>query len=180
MTLPRIKICCISTPQEATLAIRHGAAALGLVSAMPSGPGVIDEARIAAMIEASKEGAPEEKNMTRLADDPIAPAINYDEFSKIDLRIAKVVEAAKVDGADKLLRLRLDLGGEERTVFAGIKSAYAAETLVGRLIVVVANLQPRKMKFGTSEGMAVAAGPGGSDIFLLAPDSGAVPGQRVH
>jgi methionyl-tRNA synthetase len=75
----------------------------------------------------------------------------------------------------------VSLGGDERrTVFAGIKSAYGAETLIGRLVVVVANLQPRKMKFGTSEGMVIAAGPGGTDIFLLSPDSGAVPGQRVH
>jgi methionyl-tRNA synthetase len=140
----------------------------------------VDEAKIAAMIEASKEGAPEEKNMTRIASDPIAPAINYDEFSKIDLRIAKVVEAAKVEGADKLLRLRLDLGGEERSVFAGIKSAYDPATLEGRLVVVVANLAPKKMRFGVSEGMVLAAGGGEAEIFLLAPDSGAEPGMRVR
>ena len=100
---------------------------------------------------------------------------------KVDLRVARVVEAAPVEGADKLLQLTLSLGGEERrNVFAGIKSAYKAEDLVGRLVVCVANLQPRKMRFGTSEGMVVAAGPGGQDIFLLSPDSGAVPGQRVR
>jgi methionyl-tRNA synthetase len=140
----------------------------------------VDEAKIAALIEASKEGSPEEKRMSRLAEQPIGPAISYDEFAKIDLRIAKVVEAAKVDGADKLLRLRLDLGGEERTVFAGIKSAYDPATLAGRLVVVVANLAPKKMRFGVSEGMVLAAGGGEAEIFLLAPDSGAEPGMRVR
>jgi methionyl-tRNA synthetase len=140
----------------------------------------VDEAKIAAMIEASKESAAEETNMTRIASDPIAPAINYDEFAKIDLRVAKVVEATKVDGADKLLRLRLDVGGEERTVFAGIKSAYDPTTLVDRLVVLVANLAPRKMRFGVSEGMVLAAAGGESDVFLLSPDSGAEPGMRVR
>ena len=97
----------------------------------------------------------------------------------MDLRIARIVEAAPVDGADKLLRLVVDLGTERRTVFAGIRQAYAPEALVGRLTVVVANLAPRKMRFGTSEGMVLAAGPGGSDIFLLAPDTGAEPGMKV-
>ena len=132
------------------------------------------------MIEASKEGAPEDKRMSRIAEDPIGPAINYDEFSKIDLRVARVVEAAKVEGADKLLRLRLDVGGEERTVFAGIKSAYDPATLQGRLVVVVANLAPKKMRFGVSEGMVLAASGGEAEIFLLQPDSGAEPGMRVR
>jgi methionyl-tRNA synthetase len=140
----------------------------------------VDEAKIAAMIEASKEGLPEEKRMSRLAEDPIAPPIDYDEFSKIDLRVARVVEAAKVEGADKLLRLRLDVGGEERTVFAGIKSAYDPATLQGRLVVVVANLSPKKMRFGVSEGMVLAASGGEAEIFLLQPDSGAEPGMRVR
>jgi methionyl-tRNA synthetase len=118
--------------------------------------------------------------MTRLAEDPIAPAIGYDEFSKIDLRVARVVEAAKVDGADKLLRLRLDVGGEERTVLAGIKSAYDPAALEGRLVVLVANLAARKMRFGVSEGMVLAAAGGDSGIFLLSPDSGAEPGMRVR
>ena len=100
---------------------------------------------------------------------------------KSDLRVARVLRAEHVDGAKKLLKLTLGLGGDERrTVFAGIKSAYEPEALVGRLVVCVANLAPRKMKFGVSEGMVVAAGPGGSDIFLLSPDDGAVPGQRIH
>jgi methionyl-tRNA synthetase len=110
----------------------------------------------------------------------VAPAsISIDEFAKIDLRIARIVEAGPVEGADKLLRLVVDLGGERRTVFAGIRQAYAPDTLVGRLTLVVANLAPRQMRFGTSEGMVLAAGPGGADIFLLAPDSGAEPGMKV-
>jgi methionyl-tRNA synthetase len=98
---------------------------------------------------------------------------------KLDLRVAKIANAEHVDGADKLLKLTLDLGNESRTVFAGIKSAYQPEALIGRLTVVVANLAPRKMKFGLSEGMVLAAGPGGADIFLLSPDAGAQPGMRV-
>jgi methionyl-tRNA synthetase len=105
--------------------------------------------------------------------------VSIDDFAKVDLRIARIVEAAPVEGADKLLRLVVDLGTERRTVFAGIRQAYAPEALVGRLTVVVANLAPRKMRFGTSEGMVLAAGPGGSDIFLLSPDAGAEPGMKV-
>jgi methionyl-tRNA synthetase len=108
-----------------------------------------------------------------------AAPISIDDFARVDLRIAKIVEAAPVEGADKLLRLVVDLGTERRTVFAGIRQAYAPEQLVGRLTVVVANLAPRKMRFGTSEGMVLAAGPGGADIFLLAPDAGAQPGMKV-
>ena len=115
------------------------------------------------------------------ADGPSAAAeqISIDDFSTIDLRVAKVLEANLVDGADKLIELRLDLGNGERRVFAGIREAYDPGNLVGRLVVVVANLAPRKMRFGTSEGMVLAAGPGGDDIFLLAPDEGAEPGMRV-
>lgn len=109
---------------------------------------------------------------------PIAPTIGIEEFAKIDLRVARIVEAQAVEGADKLLRLTLDLGLEQRTVFAGIKSAYRPDELTGRLTVMVANLAPRKMKFGLSEGMVLAAGDG-SGIYLLAPDSGAAPGMRV-
>ena len=105
--------------------------------------------------------------------------IDIELFSKVDLRIARVIEASYVKGADKLLELRLDLGGDEREVFAGIRSAYRPEDLVERLVVVVANLKPRKMRFGTSQGMILASGPGGSDIFLLSPDSGAKPGMKV-
>lgn len=105
--------------------------------------------------------------------------VGIDDFMKIDLRIARIVEADPVEGADKLLKLTLDLGGETRTVFAGIKAAYRPESLVGRHVVAVANLEPRKMRFGVSQGMVLAAGPGGEDIFLLSPDDGATPGMRV-
>ncbi|HTQ03383.1 MAG TPA: methionine--tRNA ligase [Polyangiaceae bacterium] len=116
-----------------------------------------------------------------LAAEPLAPECSIDDFSKIDLRVARVVRAEAVPEAKKLVKLTLSLGGgHERTVFAGIKSAYAPESLAGRLVVVVANLAPRKMKFGVSEGMVIAAGPGEKDIFVLSPDSGAKPGQRVH
>jgi methionyl-tRNA synthetase len=118
--------------------------------------------------------APEATDM-----DPIAPEIAYADFAKLDLRIARIARAERVEGADKLLRLTLDLGGEQRSVFAGIKSAYDPGRLEGRLTVMVANLAPRKMKFGVSEGMVLAAGPGGSEIYLLSPDSGAEPGMRV-
>ena len=106
--------------------------------------------------------------------------ISIDEFLRIDLRVAKVVSAEQVAGADKLLKLRLDVGElGEREIFAGIRTAYDPATLNGRLIVVVANLEPRKMRFGVSEGMMLAAGPGGRDIFVLSPDAGAAPGMRV-
>ncbi len=114
-----------------------------------------------------------------LAESPVAEQINMDDFSKLDLRIAKILKAQTVDGADKLLQLTLDLGYETRNVFAGIKSAYRPEQLDGRLTVMVANLAPRKMKFGVSEGMVLCAGPGGEDLYLLSPDDGAVPGMRV-
>ena len=108
-----------------------------------------------------------------------AETISIEEFAKLDLRIARIESAAQVEGADKLLELVVDLGGERRTVFAGIRQAYEPGQLEGRLVVVVANLAPRKMRFGVSEGMVLAAGPGGEDIFLLAPDSGALPGMKV-
>jgi len=117
---------------------------------------------------------------TVAARDPISETISIDDFAKIDLRIARIVAAAPVDGADKLVQLTLDIGaGETRQVFAGIKAAYSPEQLIGRQTVMVANLAPRKMRFGLSEGMVLAAGPGGSDIFLLSPDEGALPGMRV-
>jgi methionyl-tRNA synthetase len=108
-----------------------------------------------------------------------APQITIDDFSKIDLRIAKIVTAETVEGADKLLKLTLDLGGSSKTVFAGIKSAYDPEKLKGRLTVVVANLAPRKMKFGVSEGMVLAASGDGPGLYILSPDSGAEPGMKV-
>jgi methionyl-tRNA synthetase len=105
--------------------------------------------------------------------------ITVDDFAKIDIRIAKILAAEHVEGADKLLKLTVDIGDAQRTVFAGIRSAYEPDQLVGRLTVVLANLKPRKMRFGTSEGMVLAAGPGGKDIFLLSPDAGAAPGMKV-
>lgn len=114
-----------------------------------------------------------------LTNDPIAAEIEYADFAKVDFRIAKIIAAESVVGADKLLQLTLDLGGETRNVFAGIKSAYDPATLVGKHTVMVANLKPRKMKFGMSEGMVLAAGPGGKDLFLLEPDKGAEPGMKV-
>ena len=107
------------------------------------------------------------------------PEITIDDFARIDLRIAKILKAENVDGADKLLKLTLDLGGATRTVFAGIKSAYDPAKIEGRLTVMVANLAPRKMKFGVSEGMVLAASGEGPGIFLLSPDSGAQPGMKV-
>lgn len=114
-----------------------------------------------------------------LVDDPISETINFDDFAKIDLRIARIVKAEHVAEADKLLKLQLDIGGETRQVFAGIKSAYSPEDLEGKLTVMVANLAPRKMRFGMSEGMVLAAGPGGSDLWILEPHEGAQPGMRV-
>jgi methionyl-tRNA synthetase len=141
----------------------------------------IDPAKVAAMVDASKEeqqtAAP--KATGPLADEPIAPEITYEDFAKLDLRVALIKKAEAVPEADKLLRLQLDLGGETRQVFAGIKSAYSPEQLEGKLTVMVANLAPRKMRFGMSEGMVLAAGPGGKDLFVLEPHEGAQPGMRV-
>jgi methionyl-tRNA synthetase len=114
-----------------------------------------------------------------LAQDPIADTISFEDFAKIDLRIARIVKAEHVEKANKLLRLELDLGGETRQVFAGIKSAYQPEDLEGKLTVMVANLAPRKMRFGMSEGMVLAAGPGGEEIWILEPHEGAQPGMKV-
>jgi len=138
------------------------------------------------MIEDSKESAAGDTpaftdSDASLKDEPIADEITIDEFAKIDLRVARVLSAEHVPEANKLLKLTLGLGGDEkRQVFAGIKAAYEPEKLVGRLVVMVANLKPRKMRFGLSEGMVCASGPGGEDVFLLSPDEGAKPGQRVH
>jgi methionyl-tRNA synthetase len=106
--------------------------------------------------------------------------ISIDEFLRVDLRVARIESAEVIAGADKLLRLRLNVGElGEREIFAGVRAAYEPSALVGRLIVVVANLEPRKMRFGVSEGMMLAAGPGGKEIFVLSPDDGATPGMRI-
>ena len=143
----------------------------------------IEKESIDAMTDASKESleqAADAETITGpLADDPIADEISFDDFAKIDLRVARIVRAKHVEGADKLLQLTLDLGGVSKNVFAGIKSAYAPEDLEGRLTVMVANLAPRKMRFGVSEGMVLAAGPGGKELFILSPDDGAEPGMKV-
>lgn len=149
--------------------------------------GRIEQTQIDAMIEEGKEEAQADAAEkaaalpaeTELSKDPIAEEINFDDFAKVDLRIALIVKAEHVEKANKLLKLTLDIGGETRTVFSGIKSAYKPEDLEGKHTVMVANLAPRKMKFGLSEGMVLAAGPGGEDIYLLEPHAGAKPGQRV-
>jgi methionyl-tRNA synthetase len=113
--------------------------------------------------------------------EPLAPTCTIEDFAKVDLRVARVIKAEEVPEAKKLVKLTVSLGGDvTRTVFAGIKAAYTLQQLEGRLVVIVANLQPRQMKFGLSEGMVTAAGPGGTEVFLLGIDSGAQPGQRVH
>src|SRR6185437_3125163 len=109
-----------------------------------------------------------------------AATISIDEFKKVDLRVARIVNAEHVEGADKLLKLTLDLGAETRTVFAGIKSAYDPAKLKDRLTVVVANLAPRKMKFGVSQGMVLAASGDTPGLFLLSPDAGATPGMKIN
>jgi len=144
----------------------------------------VEADKIAAIVEASKENlektaaqhiqdAPEKKF------EPIADTIEFDDFAKLDLRIAKIIKAESIAGSDKLLQLTVDIGDETRTILAGIKSAYAPEDLEGKLTLVIANLAPRKMRFGNSEGMVLAAGPGGKDIWILSPDDGAIAGMRV-
>ncbi len=150
----------------------------------------IDAKQITALVEANKESlqpAPQTHSPQRHAqhqekavESATAPSfISIDDFNKVELRVARIVSAEHVEGADKLLKLQLDLGNETRQVFAGIKSAYDPAKLVGRLTVLVANLQPRKMRFGESQGMVLAASGDGSGIFLLSPDNGAQPGMRV-
>ncbi|MCP5178225.1 MAG: methionine--tRNA ligase subunit beta, partial [Moraxellaceae bacterium] len=149
----------------------------------------VEKDKVQAMVEASKEdlaatapttvakAAPKTEKASTI--EAIAPTISIDDFAKVDLRIAKIINAEHIPEAAKLLKLTLDLGNEQRTVFAGIKSAYKPEDLIGKLTVMVANLAPRQMKFGVSEGMVLAAGAGGKEIFLLSPDSGATAGMKV-
>jgi methionyl-tRNA synthetase len=142
----------------------------------------IDPLKIEAIIEDSREFM---KPISAARDpkpeafEPLAHEIDIDAFTRVDLRVARIIKAEAVPGADKLLKLTLDIGSETRTVFAGIKSAYDPADLQGRMTVMVANLQPRKMRFGLSQGMVLAAGPGGEDLFILSPDQGASPGMRV-
>ena len=147
----------------------------------------IEMKSIEAIIEASTENlqvataeVPKaEVVQTELEKEPLAAEISFDDFAKVDLWIALIAKAEHIEKANKLLRLELDLGGETKQVFAGIKSAYTPEDLIGKHTVMVANLAPRKMKFGESEGMVLAAGPGGKDIWILEPHAGAKPGMRV-
>ena len=140
----------------------------------------VEEDKVNAMIEDAKTQTEAAAASTASPDNPpIAEEIAFADFAKTDLRVARIEKAEYVEGADKLLRLTLDLGGEKRNVFAGLKSAYAPKDLSGRLTLMIANLAPRKMKFGVSEGMVLAAGPGGKDLFILSPDAGAQPGMQV-
>ncbi|WP_440058330.1 methionine--tRNA ligase [Pseudomonas fragariae (ex Marin et al. 2024)] len=148
----------------------------------------IDPVKVEAMATASKEDLTATDSSAdtapagngELAKDPLSAEIEFDAFAAIDLRVALILKAEHVEGADKLLRLTLDIGDEQRNVFSGIKSAYPNPSeLEGRLTMMIANLKPRKMRFGISQGMVMAAGPGGEEIYLLSPDSGAKPGQRI-
>ncbi|MFC3940282.1 methionine--tRNA ligase [Pseudomonas gingeri NCPPB 3146 = LMG 5327] len=149
----------------------------------------IDPVKVQAMTDASKEdlaasqtdtGSAAPQGNGELTKDPLSAEIDFDTFAAVDLRVALIVKAEAVEGADKLLRLTLDIGDEQRNVFSGIKSAYPNPAeLEGRLTMMIANLKPRKMRFGISEGMVMAAGPGGEEIYLLSPDNGAKPGQRI-
>ena len=140
----------------------------------------IEPTQIQALLQDSAQDIQAQPQQTAVTSniEPLAPTISIDDFAKIDLRIARIVEAEAIAGSDKLLKLSVDLGNETRTIFAGVKSAYSPESLKGRLTVVVANLAPRKMRFGTSEGMMLAAG-GDGGLFILNPDTGAEPGMRV-
>ena len=144
-----------------------------------------DLKQVEAMVSSSVDAtdAPKKVKKEKVHDltkiDPLKPEIQFEDFDKIDLRLAKIISAEHVEGADKLLQLKLDIGDGEKQVFAGIKSAYSPEDLVGKLTIMVANLAPRKMRFGMSEGMVLASGPGGKDLWLLSPDEGALPGMRV-
>jgi len=147
----------------------------------------VEPEQVKSMIDASSEQAPQATPQWNDGPEPVAAEplvadlISIDDFTKVDLRIARIVSAEDVPEAKKLLKLTVSFGGDlKRTVFAGIKSAYQPQDLVGRLVVCVANLAPRKMKFGTSEGMILASGPGEKEIFVLSPDTGAKAGQRVH
>ena len=143
----------------------------------------IEKEKVEAMVEESKQQVSQQTEPVETQpklDEPLEAECAFEDFMKVDLRIARVAKAAPVEGADKLLQLELDLGGITKNVFAGISKAYKPEDLEGRLVMCVANLKPRKMRFGVSEGMVCAAGPGGEEIFLLSPDTGAKPGQRVH
>jgi len=144
----------------------------------------VEPSSVEAMVLASKEHLEETGQATSaagapLTDDPLGAPIAFDDFAKLDLRVVRISKAEAVPDADKLLKLTLDLGTETRNVLAGIKTAYAPEDLEGKLTVMVANLAPRKMRFGVSEGMVLAAGPGGKELYILEPHAGAKPGMKI-
>ena len=148
----------------------------------------IEAADIEKMIAASKEDLKEANKAQKAAKEdkngefePLADEITIDDFAKIDLRVGQIIEACEIPEARKLLKLTVDLGFQKRQVFAGIKAAYKdPKALIGRKVILVANLKPRQMKFGLSEGMVTAAGPGGEQVFLLSVDDGAKIGDRIH
>jgi methionyl-tRNA synthetase len=131
------------------------------------------------MVEESKDTGASQPSAVTVPASPFKPECTIDDFGKIDLRIAKVTKAERVEGADKLLRLYLDAGGAQRIVLAAIAQAYKPEDLIDKTVIYFANLKPRQMRFGLSEGMILAAGTGGEDIFMLSADPGATPGQQV-
>ncbi len=143
----------------------------------------IEAKQIEALLESNRASlatTDDGEDASPAAVEPVAETISFEEFSRVDLRVARIVAAEEVAGADKLLRLTVDIGSGHRQVLAGIKTKYTVDELLGRLTVLVANLAPRKMRFGVSEGMILAAGPGGRDLWLLAPDQGAEPGMRIR
>ena len=142
----------------------------------------VDKEKVDAMIEESKDTGDKpiaSEPTPAITAEPIKPECTIEDFAKIDLRIAQVVKAERVEGADKLLRLQLDVGGIQKNVLAGIAQAYQPEAIVGKIVIVFANLKPRQMRFGLSEGMILASGPGGKEIFMLTADTGAKPGAKV-
>jgi methionyl-tRNA synthetase len=141
----------------------------------------VDPKQVAAMLAASAAGLePQPAAVRRVMVEELAAPITYDEFARVDLRVATVLQAEAVAGADRLLRLRVDIGSEQRTIFAGIRQSYRPEELVGKQVIVVANLQPRTLRFGVSEGMLLAAGPDGADVVVAEFGQPRQPGERVR
>ena len=141
----------------------------------------VDPKKVEAMLTASAASLEAQEPAARQVTlEKLAPQITYDEFAKVDLRVATVLHAEAVEGADKLLRLRVDIGSEQRTIFAGIRQSYRPDDLIGKQVIVVANLQPRKMRFGVSEGMLLAAGPDSADVVVAEFGQRRQPGERVR
>ena len=141
----------------------------------------VDPKKVEAMLTASASSLETQQPAAhQVSIEALAPQITYDEFAKIDLRVATVLHAEAVEGADKLLRLQVDIGAEQRTIFAGIRQSYRPEELIGKQVIVVANLQPRKMRFGVSEGMLLAAGPDSADVVVAEFGQPRQPGEQVR